>query len=260
MLVFAAIMPHPPESIPGIGTPGQLKMVEKTLHSFDELRIGLEKVDPDTLIIISPHAHLEPYNFVINSSDLLKGSLAEFGGDDVQSYENDLVFANKLAFAGLMNDIPTLLKENFLDHGALIPLYHLLKNIRPKVVHLSFSLMDYDQQYSYGEVIKSLIDKGLGGRVAVVASAGLSHKLTPSSPAGYSPGAHRFDSDFLHYLGSNDEASILGLQPDALKEAAECGVRSIVILLGILHGSKYKFNLLSYEFPTGIGYLTARLV
>lgn len=260
MLVFAAIMPHPPETVIGIGTPDQLKAAEKTLHSFDELRKGLEKADPDTLIIISPHAHLEAYSFVINSSDLLKGSLSEFGLEKVQSYENDLVFANKLAFAGLMNDIPTALKENFLDHGALIPLYHLLKNIKPRVVHLSFSLMDYQKQFLYGEIIKGLIDSGLGGRVAVIASAGLSHKLTPNSPAGYSPQAQRFDTDILHYLGSNDVASILDLQPDATREAAECGLRSILILLGILHGVKYDFKLLSYEFPIGIGYLTARLI
>lgn len=259
MLVFSAIMPHPPESIPGIGNPGQLKLVQKTLHSFEKLRIDLEQSDPDTIIIISPHAKLEPYSFVINSSDLLKGSLAEFGLDDVQIYENDLVFANKLAFAGLMNDLPTVLHENFLDHGALIPLHHLLKNIRPKVVHLAFSLMDYKQQYFYGEIIGGLINRGLGGRVAVVASAGLSHKLMPTSPAGFSPGAQNFDRNIIHYLGANDEASVLGLQPDALSEAAECGVRAIVILLGILHGYPYKFNLMSYEFPTGIGYLTAKL-
>ena len=144
MLVFAAIMPHPPESVPGVGTPEQLKACQKTLGAFDKLRIGLEKADPNTLVVISPHARLEPYSFVINSADMLKGSLAEFGSDRIQSYENDLVFVNKLAFSGLMNDIPTNLKESFLDHGALIPLHHLLKNIRPKIVHLSFSLMDYD--------------------------------------------------------------------------------------------------------------------
>lgn len=260
MLVFAAIMPHPPESIPGIGNTDDFKAIEKTLQSFDELRKGIEKAVPDTIIIISPHAHLEPYAFSINSADSLRGSFDKFGLDEVHEYENNFVFTNKLAFAGLMNDLPTRLHESFLDHGAMIPLYHLLKNIRPKVVHLSFSLMGYDQQYYYGELIRGLINRGLGGRVAVIASADLSHKLTPSSPAGFSPAAQKFDRDILHFLGANDEASILGLQPDALAEAAECGVRSIVILLGILHGNKYNFNLLSYEYPFGIGYMTARLL
>jgi len=41
MIIFAAIMPHPPESIPGIGTPEELKAVEKTLQSFVELKNAL---------------------------------------------------------------------------------------------------------------------------------------------------------------------------------------------------------------------------
>ena len=260
MIVFAAIMPHPPESIPGIGTPDDLLAIEKTLQSFDELRKGLEESDPNTLIIISPHAHLESYSFNINSASILRGSFEKFGVDAVYEYENNIDFSNKLAFAGSMNEIPAHLHEDFLDHGALIPLHHLLRNINPKIVHLSFSLMDYNCHYRYGEIIQGLIGKGIGGRVAVVASADLSHKLTMASPAGFSPAAIKFDRDILHHLGAKDQTSILGLQPEALNEAAECGIRSIVILLGILHGVDYGFNLLSYEYPFGIGYMTARLL
>ncbi|EKD58464.1 MAG: hypothetical protein ACD_56C00119G0011 [uncultured bacterium] len=260
MLVFTAIMPHPPVSISGIGNPRELEALEKTLHSFGVLRQELEKSDPDTLIVISPHGNLKPYAFVVNSSDPLVGSFANFGLDQTYEFANNFSFANKLAYAGNMNEIPVEMQDGFLDHGSLIPLCHLLENINPKVVHLSFSLLGYQQQYAYGQVIRNLIDKGEGGRVAVVASADLSHKLTPSSPAGYSPGAQKFDQDIIHFLGSNDEANMLGLQPEATAEAAECGVRSILILLGILHGKKYEFDLLSYEFPFGIGYLTAKLV
>lgn len=260
MLVFAAIMPHPPVSIPGIGNPRQLNALKKTLDSFEILRKDLEKADPDTLIIISPHGHLEQYSFVVNSDDPLSGSLSKFGLDEVYEYENNFSFANKLAYVAGMNEIPVELNEDFLDHGALIPLQHLLKNINPKVIHLSFSLMSYDKQHFYGQIIRQIINKGTGGRAAVIASADLSHRLIPSSPAGYSSGAKRFDQDIIHFLGANDEASLLGLQPSASLEAAECGLRSIFILLGILHGQKYNFRLLSYEYPFGIGYMTARLV
>ena len=260
MIVFAAIVPHPIESIPGIGTPEEIKAIEKTLQSFEALRVDLEKSIPDTLIIISPHAPLEPYSFIINAASNLTGSFAKFGIDQVYEYENNLEFANKLAFAGCMNEIPAHLHKSFLDHGAMIPLYHLLKNIKPKIVHLSFSLMDYKSHYRYGEIIQGVICKGYGGRVAIIASADLSHRLTPSSPAGFSPTAAKFDRDVLHFLGANDQASILNLELRDTAAAAECGIRSIIILLGILHGLQYEFNLLSYEGPFGIGYLTARIL
>lgn len=260
MIVFAAIVPHPPMSIPGIGNDNDLIALEKTRRSFDELRRGLEASDPDTIIIISPHGRLEKYAFVINSSVELSGSFAKFGLDEVCSYRNNIKIADKLDFACEMNELPAHLHGDFLDHGSLIPLYHLTKNIKPKVVHLSFSLMNYDLHYRYGQIIQKIIDNGNIGRVAVIASGDLSHRLTPNAPAGYSPTAQEFDHSIIRFLGCGDLASIMGLEKSVVKEAAECGIRSIVILLGVLHGKPYRFNLLSYEGPFGIGYMTARML
>ena len=45
------------------------------------------------------------------------------------------------------------------------------------------------------------------------------------------------------------------MKHDLIAEAGECGLKSIVILLGILDGINYKPRLLSYEGPFGVGYL-----
>ena len=250
MIVFAAIMPHPPVSIPGIGSVDDLKKLSKTLNAFENLRIGLEAADPDTIIIISPHGHLEPYAFVINSDSDLRGSFAEFGLDDVYEYKNNVEIADKIDYVCLMNEMPVLLRGD----------YHLTKNIKPKVVHLSFSLMDYTRHYRYGEIIQKIIDSKSDERIAVIASADLSHKLTHDSPVGYSSNAEAFDHNVLRFLGSGDLVSLMNMEPDAITEAAECGLRSIIVLLGILHEKNFNFELLSYEAPFGIGHLTARLL
>ena len=260
MIVFSAIMPHPPLSIPGVGNAQDVKSLNKTLKAFEKLRIGLEKADPDTIVIISPHAHLEPYVFVINSESELRGNLSQFGSDNIYVYKNNVEIADKLAYTCIMNEIPAHLHADFLDYGALIPLHHLIKNIKPKIVHLSFSLMDYERHYRYGEVIQKVIDNGGNGRVAVIASGDLSHRLTLNAPVGFSPNAEEFDRSVLHFLGGNDLASLMNMEPATIEEAAECGLRSIIVLLGILHEKKYIFELLSYEAPFGIGYLTARLL
>ncbi len=270
MIVFAAIMPHPPVSIPGIGNMNDLKSLTKTLDAFETLRVGLEAADPDTIIVISPHAHLEPYEFVINSGSDLSGSLLQFGLDEVYEYKNNIEIANKIDYACLMSEFPAKLQEDFLDHGTLIPLYHLTKNIKPRIVQLAFSLMDYERHYHYGEIIQGVIDNISSGRrysddaknerVAVIASGDLSHRLTLDSPVSFSPNAENFDHSILRFLGSDDIVSLMNMEPDIVTEAAECGLRSIIILLGVLHEKKYKFELLSYEAPFGIGYLTARLL
>ena len=258
MIVFAAIMPHPLESVPGIGGPADFALIKKTLQSFEQLRIDLEKAQPDTIIIISPHAYMEKYAFVINSQAELKGSLENFGLDKVFEYENNIKISDKIGYACTMSDMVCQLHGHFLDHGALIPLYHLTKNIKPKVVHLSFSMMSYERHYRYGEIVQSIIDNNQ--RVAIVASGDLSHGLNEKSSTGYIAGAEEFDHAVMRYLGGNDLASLMGMEEEFVLHACECGIRSIIILLGILHGKKYKFKLLSYEGPLGIGYLTAKLL
>jgi aromatic ring-opening dioxygenase LigB subunit len=259
MIVFAAIMPHPPESIPGIGKPESLKAMEKTLNAFEELRIGLEKSDPEIVVIISPHAYSEPYFFVINSSSKLTGSFADLGLNETYSYINDIKIASRLEYACLMGEIPARLHMGLLDYGTLIPLYHLAKNIKPKVVQISFSKMSYDFHYRYGEILREVLESSQK-RVAIITGGSLSHKLTPGAPAGFSPEGKKFDADILHYLENNDLPAIMNLDKKTVEEAAECSLRSIIILLGVLHGKKYEFKLLSYEHPLGIGYLTARLI
>lgn len=259
MIVFAAIMPHPPESISGTRKPENLKLTEKTLLAFEQLRVEIEQSDPETIVIISPHAYSEPYSFVINSGSELVGNLAELGLDETFSYINDIKIADSLAFQCLVNDLPAHLHPSFLDYGTLIPLYYLTKNIKPKIVQLSFSMMDYNFHFRYGEILRKVINDS-GQRVAIIASGSLSHKLTPNAPAGYYSEAKKFDADVIHHLGSDDLASIMNFDQQVVAKSAECGLRSIIILLGALHGRNYKFKLLSYEYPLGVGYMTARLL
>jgi aromatic ring-opening dioxygenase LigB subunit len=97
MIVFAAIMPHPPESIIGIGRAEDKNSIKKTLAAFDDLRFGLEQSDAETIVVISPHARMEQYSFVINSASELTGSFMKFGLDEVRSYINDVEIVDKLA-------------------------------------------------------------------------------------------------------------------------------------------------------------------
>lgn len=259
MITFAALVPHPPESIPGIGQQKEIDALKKTMLSFEKLRIALEHSAPDTIIIISPHAPLEPYSFVVNSDSLLKGSFMEFGLDRDMTFKNDIEIVENISFSTLTNEIESHLHANFLDHGALIPLFHFTKNIKPNLVHLSFSLLGMEQHFHYGELLGKIFSN-TPKRIAIIASGDLSHRLLPSSPAGYSPRAKFFDQRIIEYLHSSDLALIKGLHQEYIEEAAECGLRSFLIAMGAVHSQNYKFELLSYEYPFGVGYVAARLI
>ncbi len=55
MLSFACFSPHPPILLPSVGSPKDRKKVKKTIKSLEILGEKLEKINPNSIIISSPH-------------------------------------------------------------------------------------------------------------------------------------------------------------------------------------------------------------
>lgn len=259
MICFAAITPHPPIIIPGIGKAEDIRQVQKTILAMERLSENLEKAKPDAIIIISPHAPSEADSFGINSARMLEGDLSHFGLDKSFEFENDLEISRKIKKASLLKKIDTNCYHSALDHSALVPLYYLTENIKPKLVHLSFSGLDFSSHYRYGETIGEILESS-SKRAAIIASGDLSHRLIPGAPSGYSPRGKEFDQKLIECLKEKKEKDVLNFDRNFILEAGECGLRSIIMLLGIVKKEKYNFELLSYEGPFGVGYMVARLI
>lgn len=54
-IVFATISPHPPIILPDVGSPEDRARVKNTIESLNKLGKELKKVNPDSIIISSPH-------------------------------------------------------------------------------------------------------------------------------------------------------------------------------------------------------------
>lgn len=148
-----------------------------------------------------------------------------------------------------------LTSEPRLDYGSAVPLYLLTAN-RPliKIIPLYYSGLNISTHFKFGEFLKQEIIPQ-ADRIAVIASGDLSHRLTKNAPGGYSPKAKKFDKKIIDYLQTGRVKEILSLDTTEIAEAGECGLKSIVILLGILEGIKYSTEQYSYEAPFGVGYL-----
>jgi aromatic ring-opening dioxygenase LigB subunit len=55
MIIFACFSPHPPLLLPGVGSAQDRKKVEKTIASLAALGRKLKEIDPQTIVITSPH-------------------------------------------------------------------------------------------------------------------------------------------------------------------------------------------------------------
>ncbi|MEK7280869.1 MAG: AmmeMemoRadiSam system protein A, partial [Chloroflexota bacterium] len=146
-----------------------------------------------------------------------------------------------------------------LDHGVMVPMYFLGRGLgEVALVPLTFSWLPLSLHHSFGQVL-GRVAQDSSKRVAIIASGDLSHRLIPDAPAGYHPQSHLFDERLTHAVARWDTAAILNLDPDLIDQAGECGLRSIVILIGALSEFKVKPQVLSYEGPFGVGYLVASL-
>ncbi|MFA5128628.1 MAG: AmmeMemoRadiSam system protein B [Patescibacteria group bacterium] len=258
MLTFAAITPHPPILIPTIGRENT-KIIKKTAEAMEELEKKLFEAKPDIIIVISPHGVLLPDAFSINLNPEYVSNLEEFG-----DFSTKIKFKTNTALAfrikELMEDknIPLTLTSNvFLDHGVVVPLYFLTKRLsKVSILPISYSLLDFKTNFNFGDILKEIIlneDK----KIAVIASGDLSHCLTKDAPAGYSPRGKEFDDKLIELITNKNTAGILKLDTDLVEKAGECGLRSILILLGLLERINYTPEILSYEGPFGVGYLVA---
>lgn len=257
MLNFACLSPHPPIIIPEIGK-SELKKVKKTCQALELLNKEFVQATPETLILISPHAPLFSDFFAVSLTNIFSGDFMSFG--DVKNYfefKNDYEIGNLISKHSEEKNIPCqLIPQNQLDHGTLVPLYYLTKNHKNiKLVLLSFSLFDLKTHFKFGRIISNIIQTS-DKKIAVIASGDLSHRLTRVAPAGFHSDGKKFDEKLIKLLKEKNVDKILNLDPQFIENAGECGLRSLVILLGTLDKINYQPKILSYEGPFGVGYLT----
>ncbi|MBI5071481.1 AmmeMemoRadiSam system protein B [Candidatus Falkowbacteria bacterium] len=258
MLSFAAITPHPPILIPTIGRENT-KRIKKTAEAMEELEKKISKAKPDTIIVISPHGSLLPDAFSINLNPKYQSNLEEFGDFSTKvEFKTNTALAFRIKEFMEDKNIPLVLtSDGFLDHGAVVPLYFLTKKIpEVSILPMGYSMLDFKTHFNFGDLLKEII-LNEEQKIAIIASGDLSHRLTKDAPAGYSARGKEFDEKLTELIANKNTAGILKMDADLVEKAGECGLRSILILLGLLERINYTPEILSYEGPFGVGYLVA---
>jgi len=258
MLVFSGIVPHPPILIPSIGKQ-QIKKLDKTVEALATLEKQLNDSQPDTIIIITPHGQTHEQAFCVNTNAIYEATFKEFGDFETKLiFKPDLDFIMKLK-ADQETKLPVqLISQSNLDHGAAIPLYYLTRNNKNyRIVPINTSFLSGNKHVAFGQALIDAIFSS-DRRYAIIASGDLSHRLSPKAPAGFSPKAKEFDKKLIQLLKKRQTENILNLDQELLDCSAQCGLNSILILLGALSDINYDFEVINYESPFGVGYLVAQ--
>ncbi|MDF2942896.1 MAG: hypothetical protein K0S01_1754 [Herbinix sp.] len=256
-LVGAFIVPHPPLIITEVGK-GEEKKVSKTINSYREVARRIAALKPDTIVITTPHSILYSDYFHISPGKTAIGNFGRFGAKSISfqvEYDEDFVEALEACAeregleAGTLGE-----KEPELDHGTMVPLYFINEYLQDyRIIRVGLSGLSLPDHYHLGRCIEKTAEK-LGRRIVFVASGDLSHKLKEDGPYGFSEEGVRFDKEVTEAMREGNFLRFLEFAPDFCEAAAECGLRSFIILAGALSGKEVNSELLSYEGTFGVGY------
>lgn len=254
-LISANIVPHSPLLIDTVGDKEDQEKIKKTYSSMETIRENLEKLKPDTIIIISPKINNSKNSFYINISENFHADFKEFGEfKTTLDFKGDIGLVLKLKNSE-KNENVNLITKSKIDYETYIPLNCLMKNIKPRIIPIECSNLSLKHHFEFGKDMKEAIFES-NKKIAIIVSAHLSHKSSKQSLSGYTRKAQEFDKKIVEFLESKNKTGFLGLKESVLKDVQEYGIRPIAILLGILNEVNYEPKNLSYENPFGIGYLT----
>ncbi|MFQ5934703.1 MAG: AmmeMemoRadiSam system protein B, partial [Dehalococcoidia bacterium] len=261
-IVYGCITPHPPIMLSQIGR-GRESQVSASIEAMGQICRELSQQQLDAALIISPHGTVYPDAMGVLTASHCWGTMAHWGAEGVDyTFDNDLDIVSAIQEGAKEAGMPlTSLSQSHyeLDHGVMVPAYFLIDVLKSlPLVPLSFSLLPLETHLEFGKALARAAE-GAGKRIALIASGDLSHRLLPEAPAGFDPIGQVFDNEITKAVESFNSQAIVGMDQELILRAGECGLRSIVILMGALDGLKVKPKVLAYEGPFGVGYLTASL-
>jgi MEMO1 family protein len=257
---IAALMPHAPVLVPAVGG-RRGNLATASISAMAEASRRIVEAKPETVIIISPHTMRRRGAFAIWADGRVSGSLAQFGAPTAAvDLPADEALAGNIADEARLRGLELWrLRETELDHGAVVPLWHLADaGWSGPTVLLGLNYPGEPGMAELGEAI-SATARGAGRRVAVVASGDMSHRLQPGAPAGFHPRAKEFDGEFIACLRAGDYRKLLAFDSELQDLAAEDAVDSTLVAVSAVNWNSAGHEMLSYEGPFGVGYGVAIL-
>ena len=261
-IVAGFLLPHPPVMVPDVGR-GREAEVAATTNSMRRIAAQIAGLEPETIVIFSPHSAMYADYIHISPGEKASGSLKNFGSSALfrVAYDDDFTSALKDRCAEEGFPAGTLgERDKELDHGTLVPLHFINEqNSGYRLIRVSASGLSREEHYRFGMLLAQTAEE-LGRKTVVIASGDLSHRLTRDGPYGFAPEGQVLDAALTSIMRTGDFKKLFELDEELTLKGAECGFRPFLMLAGTLDAKAVNSRLLSYEGPFGVGYAVASFI
>ena len=266
-IVGAIAVPHPPLIVPAVGR-GEERRIQDTIDAYMQATRELLALEPECLIVTSPHAPLFRDAFHVTTDATLKGSMSQFHAPREKlaarcDTELAAAIVNAANEAGILAFGSEYYRDN-MDHATYVPLWFVREafhetdpgskdDLPCPIVRIGLSGFTPETHRAFGQAIAQAV-AATGRRVGFIASGDLSHKLLASGPYGFAPEGPVFDKQIGEIFSSGSLEGLFQMDEDFVDAAAECGLRSFQIMAGAIEGLPLHIRMLSNEGPFGVGY------
>ncbi len=254
-------MPHAPILASGVGHGVHHSRAAQTIRAMAALARHALAAQPDTVVVLAPHAARRPGTFGLWAVDLVRGSLAQFGAADTRvELPVDRALASRLEREAAARGLKTCrITAGELEHGAIVPLSYLAAaGWRSPTVVIELSPRAELDAEGLGQAIAAAAT-ALQRRLALIACGDMSRRAPASPPGGEQPGGARFDETFLRLLREGAGGEIPRLATAIAHEAAQEVLEVTRVALAAAGPATTGGAVLSYEHPFGVGYGVAIL-
>ena len=257
MIQGTFMVPHPPLIVPEVGR-GEEQKIQDTIDAYHEVGRRIGGLQPETIVLLSPHQVMYADYFHISPGNGAAGDLGQFGAGQVRfEVRYDREFVENLCKLADAGDLPAGTageRERRLDHGTMVPLYFVNQYWKDyQLVRVGLSGLPLTDHYELGRRIRETAEV-LDRRIVIIASGDLSHRLKADGPYGYRKEGPEYDRRIMQVMESGDFGELLEFSKDFCEKAGECGHRSFTVMAGALDRMEVETQRLSYEGPFGVGY------
>ncbi|MBU2575675.1 MEMO1 family protein [Patescibacteria group bacterium] len=252
MLSYVAHIPSSPVLLENISR-HKFSDFKKLNQATQKIAKDISSKECETIITITPNGYGNKQAYILNVCPDFNIGFEDFGdfltkktikGDVVTAY----YIRQKLGTKYPISSITNLMLDN-ASCAAMMQMQ--MPNKKYRLLPITHALDPFDKLFEFGKSLRDAIED-TKERIAVISLGDLAQASKKTIDQ-----AKQIDQEIIKNLHDKDSNSFIKHRPDKVAAFSVRGFRPLAVILGLVDGMNYSFDLKGYEQKYGLGMMAA---